>query len=398
MDIKYYLRKAKDVHIHDVLSLFPMITALAMTPIFGKKFSKTWIVSERNDEARDNGYHFFKYMRTYQKQQSCIYAIKKNSEDYKKVSALGKTVEYGSVMHWIMYFSAKYLIGSQNSMPNGYIATFFERLGVFHPNHVFLQHGITKDMAEFLLASHKKTKYFIAGALPEFIFMRDNFGYPEGTMQYTGFARFDALHDQNKLERMILVMPTWRKWLWLKSEEHDDAKMDLDSSEYFNSWKCFLKDKRLEKIIEEQHVKVVFYPHPNMKKILDVEKLVSDNILISDTDKDDLQELLKSTSLLITDYSSVFFDIAYMKKPSIFYQFDEEKYRKYHYQQGWFDYHRTSFGKSCRKSEQVLDEIEKIIYNNFEVNDVFLEEHKRTFPLYDTNNSQRIYEILKTNS
>ena len=28
--------------------------------------------------------------------------------------------------------------------------------------------------------------------------------------------------------------------------------------------------------------------------------------------------------MLITDYSSVYFDIAYMRKPIIFYQFDEE--------------------------------------------------------------------------
>lgn len=44
--------------------------------------------------------------------------------------------------------------------------------------------------------------------------------------------------------------------------------------------------------------------------------------------KYDVQQLLKESLLLITDYSSVFFDMMYMNKPVIFYQFDENQYRK----------------------------------------------------------------------
>ena len=42
------------------------------------------------------------------------------------------------------------------------------------------------------------------------------------------------------------------------------------------------------------------------------------------------QELLARSSLFITDYSNMFFDFAYIKKPLIYVQFDKEEYGKYH--------------------------------------------------------------------
>ena len=44
---------------------------------------------------------------------------------------------------------------------------------------------------------------------------------------------------------------------------------------------------------------------------------------------------------MITDYSSVFFDFSYMRKPVIFYQFDEKKFRKAQYAEGYFSYKNT---------------------------------------------------------
>ncbi|WP_257940879.1 DegT/DnrJ/EryC1/StrS family aminotransferase [Bacteroides muris (ex Fokt et al. 2023)] len=82
--------------------------------------------------------------------------------------------------------------------------------------------------------------------------------------------------------------------------------------------------------------------------------------MIASWEKYDIQELLKSSAIMITDYSSVFFDMIYMKKPIIFYQFDEEKYRKYQYGEGYFDYHHNAFGNTCSSSDLVIKELEKM--------------------------------------
>ena len=65
--------------------------------------------------------------------------------------------------------------------------------------------------------------------------------------------------------------------------------------------------------------------------------IFSDRIIIADM-KYDVQQLLKESLLLITDYSSVFFDMMYMNKPVNFYQFDEKQYRKSHYKEGYLNY------------------------------------------------------------
>ena len=116
------------------------------------------------------------------------------------------------------------------------------------------------------------------------------------------------------------------------------------------------------------------------------------------TATEDLQELLKSSQLLITDYSSVCFDMFYMKKPVLFYQFDEEKFRKYHYKEGWFDYRNTPFGGYCPELSSLLQEMEKAIVGGYRVTEEFLEEHARVFKLYDQDNCRRIYDLLKADN
>ncbi len=394
MNIKHIVNKIKDVKPRDYLSVFPMLAGLAISPFYKKKYKDYWAICERKDEARDNGYHLFRYISTKHPEIKCIYAISSKCEDYKKVRSLGETVKFGSIKHWIVYFTARWLISSQSFHPNGYVCTFIERIGLYSPDHVFLQHGITKDKAEFLLAENRRARFFIAGAKPEYDFMDEEFGYPKGTMRYTGFARFDALHNYHTAPNRILVMPTWRKWLKLKSEEHKDATSASGLNEYRSYWKNVFTSKKLQEIIKEYDLDIIFYPHPNMVGMLDLKSIVGENITIADTKKCDLQELMKSSEMIITDYSSVFFDMAYMKKPIIFYQFDEKKYRKYHYQQGWFDYHNTALGAFCSTHQQVIDELEGIVKSGYRVSDEFINEHKQIFPLYDTKNCERIFKLL----
>ena len=130
---KYYIKKAQDVSVKDCLSVFPMLCALILLPFFKRKYTKTWAICERPDEACDNGYHFFKYMTQKHPEQDCIYFINKKCRDYEKVRDLGKVKKFGGVIHWIVFFSAEYLISPQAFAPNGYVGTFLVRSGIFVP-------------------------------------------------------------------------------------------------------------------------------------------------------------------------------------------------------------------------------------------------------------------------
>ena len=68
---------------------------------------------------------------------------------------------------------------------------------------------------------------------------------------------------------------------------------------------------------------------------------------------------MKKCKYLITDYSSVFFDVAYMKKNIIFYQFDNIKFQLEHYNKGYLNYNDfDNFKYCCRKSNVKILDIE----------------------------------------
>ena len=394
MDIKYYLRKAQDVQAKDYLSVFPMLLGLILTPFYRKRLRDCWAVCERSDEARDNGYHFFKYVKEKHPHQKCFYAIDKKCHDYEKVEKYKTVVEFGSVKHWLLYFSCKFLISSQSFKPNAYLCTLIERSGMFRPHHVFFQHGITINKPDYLEASRRKVDYFITVTPQETEFVANELGYGSECVRMLGFPRFDALHEFKVEENMILIMPTWRKWLRLKSEGRNKNLDNDDLNEYIDAWTSLLENQEFRDLTRDKNLKIVFIMHSNMKEVISADTFMSDSVNVVDLEKCDLQSLMKSASMMITDYSSVFFDMVYMKKPVIFYQFDEEKFRSHHYKKGWFDYKQTPFGEWCETVPEVMEALSATIEKNYVPSDEYIKEHSKMFTQYDTENSKRVYSLL----
>ena len=351
-----------------------------------------WLVCEDEKEARDNGYHFFKWVRTNRPKQKIAYAINKKSPDYTKVKGLGKVISYGTLSHWFWYIVADKNISSQKGgKPNPATCYFFEvTLGLRKKNRVFLQHGITINKGEWLFYPNTKMWRFITACKPEHEFIKEHFGYPEESVKLLGFARFDNLHEIQADKNLLLVMPTWRNWLGRESKDNKD--LEFEKTEYFIKWNAFLRDERLRALLEKYDKKLLFYPHRNMQKFLSAFK-GSERIEIADWKKYDIQEVLKKASLMITDYSSVFFDFSYMKKPVLFYQFDEEEFREKQYEKGFFDYKNTTLGKWSDTVDGVLQYLEEELENGLPaLKDSAVES---VFPLWDNQNCLRIYREIK---
>ena len=351
-----------------------------------------WLVAEEEMEARDNGYHFFKWVKENRPKQKIAYAINKKSPDYAKVKDLGKVVSYGGISHWFWYIVADKNISSQKGgKPNAVACYFFEvTLGLRKNNRVFLQHGITINKGEWLFYPNTKMWRFITACQPEHDFIKENFGYPEERVKLLGFPRFDALHGVEADKNLLLVMPTWRNWLGRESKDNKD--LEFEKTEYFIKWNAFLKDERLYSLLEKYDKKLLFYPHRNMQKFLSAFE-GNNRIEIADWKKYDIQEVLKKASLMITDYSSVFFDFSYMKKPVLFYQFDEEEFRQKQYEKGFFDYKNTPLGKWTDNENALLEHLEEELAKGLlPLEDSAVES---VFPLWDNQNCLRIYREIK---
>ena len=235
-------------------------------------------------------------------------------------------------------------------------------------------------------------------AYPEYEFIRNNFGYPLENVVYTGICRFDGLHDNISDDtRIILIMPTWREWIADEDSrllQYEGTK-DIAKTNYFINWISFLKDQELERIANQYNCRFIFFPHRNMQKYMDLFPRSTYYLEVADARQYDVQNLMKKASLMITDYSSVFMDMLYMKKPVIFYQFDYDRFRMGQYGEGYFSYTQNPFAKSYITKKDVLVALEQKISEGFAVSNEYLLAHKEYFRLYDNSNCKRVYLVVK---
>ncbi len=393
----YFFRKIRDVKLRDLFSVFPMLAALTAVPFKKKKYADTWLIGEANDEARDNGYHFFRYMRTEHPEQPCVYFISKKAHDYPKIARLGPTVKTGSVRHWLRYFTCRWTVSSQKGgKPNAAMCNFLELNHVIKPRFVFLQHGVTKDRNSWLMADKCCFTYLITATVSEQAFVSKAFGYRDGVVHLTGFPRYDNLHDNKTVPNRVLIMPTWRTWLCNNSSRGVTGESDLAHSQFMRCWLELLNSPELERIAREHALELLFYPHRQLQPFMDQFRITNPAVRVVSSEEMDIQDALKSAAVMITDWSSVYFDMFYMKKPVIFYQFDEQEFRAHHYEEGWFDYHANPFAESQADAAGVLRALDQVAASGFAVSDGFLEAHGKEFVPFDDHNAQRVYELLKT--
>ena len=394
-----FLLKMKDLKLSDFVAGIKFLIAIIPSMIYKiylkKKGRKFWLICEDATEAQDNGWCFFQFMNQEHPEVETLYAIKNTAPMYKKVCSVGKTVNYGSVLHWIYYLCAEVNISSQKGgKPNAAICYVLEIFGIIKNRRVFLQHGITMNDCNYLYFKNTKMWMFITAAMPEHRFVMERFGYPGSAVICAGFSRFDYL-ENNQRDKIILLMPSWRYWLKLPSKVNKELNKeyyDFESSEYFKVFQSLLKDKRLLELLDEYGFQLYFYPHRNIQRYLSSFCVGSNRVRIASCNEYDIQELFSISSIMITDYSSVSFDFAYLDKPILYYQFDVERFRKYQYGEGYFDYEKHGFGPVCYDNQTLLKSLEKIVLN--EIDEMYSIRRKKFFAYHDKNNSKRIYEAI----
>ena len=106
----------------------------------------------------------------------------------------------------------------------------------------------------------------------------------------------------------------------------------------------------------------------------------------------DYQTQFAQSALLVTDFSSVFFDFGYLKKPVVYSQFDKDEFFKGHsYDEGYFSYEDNGFGPVCRDLESTVDAICKYIENDCNNSDEYIKRIEAFYPFFDDKSCERVY-------
>lgn len=362
--------------------------------------NNVWLICEKKNEARDNGYYFFKYCIEKERAENVFYIIDKESYDLNKIKTISNNIIFtNSFKHCIYYFKATKLISSQ-TMPFPFSEKLCKKcFKVKIQKYYWLQHGITKDKLAHKEMDYQYKNYsLVCCASPiETDFFKTEFGYNDYNVKNTGFCRFDTLIDCSKNENIILIMPTFRKWLQVKKRNVSKKEIeDFKASNFYLTYYNLLNDKIFNETLKKGNLKVVFYLHYALQQYTDLfDECNNENIIIASKEDYDVQDLLKKSKVMITDYSSVFFDFSYMKKPVIYYQFDTKQYRSYHYNEGYYSYDRNGFGKVCKNKLELQKELGNIINNKFRIDEIYIKRINDFFVNIDRKNCMRVFEEIR---
>lgn len=302
-----------------------------------------------------------------------------------------KVVEFMSFRYMVLMYAANLLISSESKGHAYDIRIQKGKLkhALNKKKHVFLQHGVTAlKRVDYVF---KKTKenavdLFVATSDYEKEIIKKYFGYSESEIITTGFCRWDVLEDKSGKEKEVFVMPTWRTWM------DDLPEEQFLETDYYKNYVGFFKSEKLKQILAENNIKLSFYIHPKFKTYIDNFDVDNKNIKIYQYGEEKVNTLLMKSSMLITDYSSVAWEMFYQKKPVVFFQFDLDKYNAY--QGSYLDMEKELFGDQVFTVDHLIDSVNEYIGRDFKEKEEFGALRAKYFKYVDKNNCERTYKAI----
>lgn len=204
-------------------------------------------------------------------------------------------------------------------------------------------------------------------------------GYPRNDSLFTFDKKYvDKLKKElgiPKDKKIILYAPTWR-----------DNQYKVGTGYSYNLALDFDKFRRE---FSKDYV-ILFRTHYLVAEIIDLSKYKG--FIYNVSDYSDINDLYILADMIITDYSSVFFDYANLKRPMLFYMYDLEEYKN-NMRDFYFDLDVLP-GPIVEKEEDLYKEIKNIDAYWKKYKDKYDKFNKRFNYLDDKDSSKRVLERI----
>lgn len=349
----------------------------------------------------DNPMALHQYITAHQEYQkySCIFAIKHHRKKNIQIPN-AKVIEYFSIPYFFYLARSKYWI-SNCKLPKYVLKK---------KNQIYLQtwHGTPlKKLAHDIEVPEGTTFYRSEMSVEEMRSTYDNdvskynymispssfttevfqsaFAINKERLIETGYPRNDILSNYSeddvmkiksrlnlpKDKKIILYAPTWR-----------DNSYNLKGY----TFKLEVDFKKWQQVLQDEYI-VLFKPHYLIVNDFDLESVK--NFVYFIDPQSDISSLYLIADVLITDYSSVFFDYAILKRPIYFYMYDLDSYRD-ELRGFYLDIYHDLPGEVIENEDDLLRKVANCCYDysKLEVFNQRFNNHE------DGNASKRVVEIL----
>jgi len=251
----------------------------------------------------------------------------------------------------------------------------------------FMDRKVSKIELIRILKLNKKTSAFIVSSKLEGLLIKMCFRIDQDKIFCLGHPRNDILLKEAKSQKLsailpslpeykkvILYCPTYRRGKSVKFFPFDD----------FNLW-------HFGKFLEANQLIILLRQHPYDKQAIKapLKRIIPFGFEICN----DINEVLPEVDILVTDYSSVFFDYCLLDRPCIFIPYDLEEYRK---NVGFLlDYNAVTAGPKVQTYKEFIDAIKNILEGQDAFRDrryklkIFFHECQRE------NSCEKVFQLIK---
>nr|WP_295761725.1 CDP-glycerol glycerophosphotransferase family protein [uncultured Intestinibacter sp.] len=177
-------------------------------------------------------------------------------------------------------------------------------------------------------------------------------------------------------KKIILYAPTFREY-----ERNSKLECVIDMPIDLTKWEKQLGDKYI----------FLLRAHYEVAEVLNVKE--NSNFVYDVSDYKSLNDLMIISDLLISDYSSIFFDYSIMNKPMICYTYDYEKYSE---NRGMYFDIRDELEGGSLDENSLIDKIKNLnIKNNLEYVKTFRNKYVENYGNATQLSLDKIYENIK---
>ena len=384
-----------------------LVRALAQSPPVRRRYGGSWVLMDRVESGHDNAEHLFAHMQSDERSIRSWFAVEKGSKDWKRLKSQGfkHLLAYGSLKWMLVCLNASHVVSSQ---AGPYVDNPQALRPIRRPSwrFIFLQHGvIATDLHRWL--NRRQFDMFVTTTTDEFAAIAGDhslYRFTPHEVALTGLPRHDRLVrlDASLPKRQrnrILVLPTWREYLLGTGTDgagRRPLRDDFAQTTYARAWFGLLRSDGLRDLAQEHGATIAFMPHPNIQPYLDQFALPPyvETLTYSDND---IQHVLTSAKVVITDFSSIVFDAAYIGRPVVYYQFDQaEAFGGRHtVRQGYFSYEDDGFGPVVHREGEVVEALRIIAAEGFEASPEHAARRDKTFPVRDDGSSARVVAAVR---
>lgn len=342
-----------------------------------------WLIGENRGEClKENGYWFFQYCRKNHPNRKVFFVIKKKSPYYQnEMFKDDSVIVYGSKRHGRVFKRARLCFYTHTYRDLVY-RRLFEIFGR-GKKLVYLHHGVLgfKKFNSFYQKHRNIMDLFVVGSNLEKSILINQVGVDSHRIEVLGYPRNDGLYDaSHENTGQIVYIPTHRNYLRSAEDVEifiEELKQVTENDDLIN---ILLATKTIMKI----------YLHKEIQMFSIKLESSCANIKVIYHGEESPQNLIRESSLLITDYSSVSWDFFYLGKKVVFYRFDIERFLAD--RGSYMNLEEGTIGRVCFTVPQLVKEISESIAVHFVNDSEFQTLRQEILPNIDTSNCSRVYE------